>query len=196
EVRPVRDGLLLHYNASMLRPREPVSMLASRFPLIYLFHRYALGAALGVVGSAKIPASLKGDGQEPVVVWPAASQREALQLVLKALEPKELEIPASLWKLLAPPEAERSDPERFASSAGYLFSPQDGARAVSEIVVGGLLDPWRMERLEVIAHQTQGAIAPAEVVAALVHEGFPQDSAQPSELSAAVESQIAERLML
>ncbi len=99
QVWPVREALLAHYNASMLRPREPVSMLASRFPLIYLFHRYALGAALGVLGSAKIPASLNGDGQQPVDVWPAASQREALQLVLRALDPKELEVPASLWKI-------------------------------------------------------------------------------------------------
>ena len=65
-----------------------MSLLASRFPLIYLYHRYALGSAVNVVGSAKIPASLAGDGQEPITVWPAASQREALQLVLKALDPK------------------------------------------------------------------------------------------------------------
>ena len=198
EVWPVREALLAHYDASMLRAREPVSMLASRFPLIYLFHRYALGAALGVVGSAKIPASLNGDGQHPVEVWPPASQREALQLVLRALDPKELEVPSSLWKMLAPPEADHSDPERFTSSAGYLFSPQDGARAVSEIVVGGLLDPQRMERLAVISRQSQGAVSPGDVVSALVREGFQNDSGnnEGSELSAVVESQIAERLML
>jgi len=187
--------LLLHYNASLLRPREPVSMLASRFPLIYLFHRYALGAAIGVVGSAKIPASLNGDGQEPVSIWPAASQREALQLVLKALDPKEMEIPASLWKMLAPPEADRRDAERFTSSAGYLFSPQDGARAVSEVVIGGLLDPQRMERLAVIEHESEGSMSPANVVSALVSKGF-QDSNAAGPLSSVVQSQIAERLML
>jgi hypothetical protein len=196
QVWPVRDALLAHYNLKMLMPRERVSLLASRFPLVYLFHRYALGAALGVVGSAKIPASLNGDGQEPVSIWPAASQREALQLVLRALDPKELEVPSSLWKLLAPPEADRGDPERFNSSAGYLFSPEDGARAVSEIVVGGLLDPRRMERLAVIAHESQGAVPPAEVVSALVHQGFQNDSAEANLLSAVVQSQIAERLML
>ena len=198
EVWPVREALLARYNASMLRPREPVSLLASRFPLIYLFHRYALGAALGVVGSAKIPASLNGDGQQPVEVWPAASQREALQLVLRALDPKELAIPASLWKLLVPPEGDRSDPERFTSSAGYLFSPQDGARAVSEIVVGGLLDPQRMERLAVIAHQSQDGVSPSEVVSALVREGFQDNSpnGEAVEVNAPVQAQIAERLML
>ena len=64
------------------------------------------------------------------------------------LNPAQLNVPAEVWKALAPLENRDSDPERFASSAGYLFSPQDGARAVSEIVVGGLLNPsacrgWR-----------------------------------------------------
>jgi hypothetical protein len=194
---PVRDALLAHYDRNLLRPGEPVSRLASRFPLIYLFHRYALGAALNVVGSAKIPASLAGDGQVPVSVWPVASQREALQLVVRALEPKELEVPASLWKLLAPPEADRTDAERFTSSAGYLFSPQDGARAVSEIVIGGLLDAQRMERLAVIAHESPGGLSPAHVVSALVSAAFPGNAAAHTfELGEAVQSEVAERLML
>ena len=96
-------------------------------------------------------------------MWPVASQREALQLVVKALAPKELDVPASLWRMLAPPEGDRNDPERFTSSAGYLFSPEDGARAISEIVVGGLLDPQRMERVAVIAQQSNGALLPGDV---------------------------------
>ena len=138
------------------------------------------------------------DGQLPVEVWPPASQREALQLVLRALDPKELEVRASLWKVLAPPEADRGDPERFTSSAGYLFSPQDGARAVSEIVVGGLLDPQRMERLAVIAHESQGAVSPGEVVSALVHEGFQNESGndEGAEMNTVAGADIAERLML
>ena len=38
------------------------------FPLVYLFHRYALAAAINVVGSAKIPLSLTGDGQTVVAL--------------------------------------------------------------------------------------------------------------------------------
>jgi hypothetical protein len=192
QVWVVRDVLLTHYDAKVLRLGEPVSLLASRFPLIYLFHRYALGSAVNVVGSAKIPPSLAGDGQEPVAVWPVASQRQALQLVLKALDPKELEVPASLWKMLAPPESDRNDAERFTSSAGYLFSPQDGARAISEIVVGGLLDPQRMERVAVIAHQTKEALLPGDVVSALVRAAFPNGGNG----SDVVQSQLAGRLMI
>lgn len=192
QVWPVRDALLAHYDAHLLRPGEPVSLLASRLPLIYLFHRYALGSAVNVVGSAKIPASLAGDGQEPITVWPVASQREALQLVVKALAPKELDVPPSLWRMLAPPEGDRNDPERFTSSAGYLFSPEDGARAISEIVVGGLLDPQRMERVAVIAQQSNGALLPGDVVAALLGAAFPSGGNG----SDVVQTQVARRLMI
>src|SRR5579862_770589 len=205
EVWPVRDALLAHYDASLQRPGEPASRFSSRFPLIYLFHRYALGAAINVIGSAKIPPSLVGDGQELVSVWPDARQREALQLVLKALDPRELEIPASLWKLLAPPEPDEEDSERFTSSAGYLFSKEDGARAVADIVSAGLLDPQRMQRLAVISHMNAGSLSSSEVIAALVKAAFPPsirpESASTSSagglnpLADAVRSQVAEHLM-
>ena len=205
EVWPVRDALLAHYDANLQRPGEPASRFASRFPLIYLFHRYALGAAINVIGSAKIPPSLVGDGQEPVSIWPDARQREALQLVLKALDPAELEIPASLWKLLAPPEPDEEDSERFTSSAGYLFGKEDGARAVADIVCGGLLDPQRMERLQTISHVSAGSLSPSEIIAALVKAAFPpsaqpQSASKPSAgalnpLADTVRSQVAEHLM-
>ena len=123
EVLPVRDALLAHYGPRMLRPGEPNSMLASRLPLVYLFHRYALGAAINVVGSAKVPLSLAGDGQPPVVIWPAESQKEALQLAVQALNPSRLNLPPEVWRVLAPVENRDPDPERFTSSAGYLVQP-------------------------------------------------------------------------
>ena len=201
ELWPVRDALLAAYGPSQLRAGEPASVLASRFPLIYLFHRYALSAAVNVVGSARIPPSLVGDGQEPVSVWPAASQRQALELVVKALDPQELVVSSQVWKLLAPPEPGESDAERFSSSAGYLFSPEDGGRAVSEIVVGGLLDRQRMQRLVTLAHESPGSPGAMEVVSDLVRAAFSRPRSEPAASSQAglagvVQTEVAERLML
>jgi hypothetical protein len=182
----------------MLRPDEPNSMLASRLPLVYLFHRYALGAAINVVGSAKVPLSLAGDGQLPVIIWPADSQKEALRLTLQALSPSKLSIPSAVWLGLAPLENRDSDPERFASSAGYLFSPQDGARAVVEIVAGGLLNPKRMQRLAVISRQDPQALSPGSVVSGLVTTAFSNAAKTPAErdLAGVVQSEVTERLMV
>jgi hypothetical protein len=198
DVLPVRDALLAHYGPQMLRPGEPNSTLASRFPLVYLFHRYALAAAVNVVGSAIVPNSLAGDGQKPVSVWPAESQKEALHLALQALNSSELTIPPELWKALAPVENRDDDPERFKSSAGYLFSPLDGARAVAEIVVGGLLDPQRMERLVVISHDDRQSPSPHGVISAMVSVAFSDIAKTPAEtgLARVIQTEIAERLMI
>jgi hypothetical protein len=198
EVIPVRDALLAHYGPQMLRAGEPNSMLSSRFALVYLFHRYALGAAVNVVGSAKIPPSLAGDGQAPVSVWPVESQKEAVRLLLGALNPAELDVPVGLWKSLAPVENRERDTEQFTSSAGYLFSPHDGARAVAESVLEGLLDPRRMERLAVIAHVERNGLTPAALVSQIVSAGFSTPAKTPAQedLVAAVQSEIAERLMI
>jgi hypothetical protein len=197
-VLPVRDSLLAHYSPRMLRPGEPNSMFTSRLPLVYLFHRYALGAAINVIGGAEIPLSLAGDGQKPVIIWPVESQKEALQLALGALNPAQLNVPAEVWKALAPLENRDSDPEQFASSAGYLFSPQDGARAVSEIVVGGLLNPQRMQRLAVISRQEAQAPSPSSVVSALVTAAFSDTAKTPAErdLAGVVQTEVADRLMI
>jgi hypothetical protein len=172
-------------------------LLASRFALVYLFHRYALAAAVNVVGSAKVPLSLAGDEQPVVSIWPAESQKEAVRLLVSALNPAKLEVPGPLWKLLGPNDNLNADPERFTSSAGYLFSPPDGARAVAEVVAGGLLQPQRMERLLVISQQDSTAPSPSSVISGLVNAAFahPANAAQ-RDLQGVVQSEIGERLMI
>lgn len=190
---PVRDALLKNYSPKMLHPGDPVGDFSSRFALVYLFHQYALGSAVNVIGSAKIPPALVGDGQVPLEVWPAASQHEGLQLLMSALAPQELAIPPAMWKALAPPEFR--DPEAFRSSAGYLFSPEDGARAVCEVVVGGLLDRARMQRLVTIHGEDANAVGPQDVINALLSAAF-QQGQNAGGLAAVVQSEVAERLMI
>jgi len=197
EVLPVRDALLARYGARMLRPGQPNSQLASRFALVYLFHRYALAAAINVVGSAEIPLSVAGDGQATLAIWPADRQKEAVRLAVSALNPAKLEVPPKLWRALVPTENSGDDPERFSSSAGYSFSPQDGGRAVAEVVVGGLLNPERMQRLLILSKQDSNAPSPASVIDSLVEAAFRSVAQTPiqQDLLAVVQAEVAEQLM-
>jgi hypothetical protein len=113
EVLPVRDALLAHYSPQMLHVGEPASSLTARFPLVYLFHRYALAAAINVIGSAKVPISVVGDGQQPVSLWPSGGQKEALRLALSALEPAKL-LPQAIYSARRMARA----PSRKSSLAG------------------------------------------------------------------------------
>jgi len=194
QILPTRNALLAKYGPQLLAPGEPVSALQSRFPLIYLFHRYAIVAATNVIGSAKIPPALAGDKQKPLEVWPQVSQREALHLLAVTLEPKNLKISPELWQWLVPTEDSSRDNERFQSTAGYVFSPQDGARAIAELVVNGLLDPERFERLRAIRTFDKAALSSDEVVGTLLEAAFEQ-SVSDAETQAVLQTALADRLM-
>ncbi len=198
QVVPVRNTLLKSYGPQMLRKGEPVSWLAARFALVYLFHRYALSAAINVIGGAKIPPSLAGDGQKPLEVWSPADQREALDLALHELHPEELEVPADIWRSLVQHENDDDNPEAYRSSAGYLFSPYDGARSVAETVLDPLLDASRLERMDSIHHFEASAPSSHEVIALLVRNVFANSTRTPagSELADVVQQELADRLMV
>jgi hypothetical protein len=193
EVLPIRDQLLARYGPQLLTKGESWENLASRFPLIYLFHRYALGAAVNVVGSAKIPPAVKGDGQKPIEIWPAASQRQALDLLTSALAPPHLNaFPAGLWEYLAPTESR--DPERFRSSAGYVFSQEDGAREVCTVVVGGLLDPERLQRANVLHQHDAQSPSANDIIDALLKTAFPASAGDS--MHQVVLNDVVERLII
>jgi len=193
QVMPVRDALVKLYTPSLMRKGEPWSDFASRYALIYLFHRYGLGAAVNVIGSAKVPPALVGDGNKPFEVWPVDQQREALSLLTAALDPNELRIAPEVWSALVPLEnRDYADNERFKSPAGYVFSPQDGVRAVADVVVGGLLTPRRIARLIAIHTEDANALGADEVIDALVKRTA-SDANDP--LGEVVQSSVVERLM-
>ncbi|HXA86138.1 MAG TPA: zinc-dependent metalloprotease, partial [Candidatus Dormibacteraeota bacterium] len=207
QVIPVRNALLAGYGPRMLRRDEPVSALAARFALVYLFHRYALSSAMNVVGGAKAPPALSGDGQTPLEMWNPASQRDALKLALQELAPDQLEIPANLWSNLVQYDNRGLDPESYRSSAGYVFSPYDAARSVAEAVFDPLINAQRFARLDAIHHFQPSAPSTQEVINLLVQNIFGINASSLSvrgsastrlsanELSSVVQDELADRLM-
>jgi hypothetical protein len=196
EVIPVRNALLKGYGTQTLRPREPASRLAARFTLIYLFHRYALDSAIHCIGSAKIPPTLTGDGQTPITIWDPQSQRDALRMALAELRPDQLEVPTKLWSSLIQYENHGLDAESYRSSAGYLFSPYDGARSVAEIVFGALLDAQRLARMDTIHHYNAASPDAAEAINAGIKAAFATEATKASDLQAVVQNELADRLMV
>src|SRR6202030_3006195 len=77
-----------------------------------------------------------------------------------------------IWNDLVQHENRDLDPEAYKSSAGYLFSPYDGARSIAEIVFGGLLDPERLARADSIHHFNQASPSAEEIISTLVKNIF------------------------
>lgn len=145
----VRQVMLDRFGAGQLKPGEPVADLQRRFNLAYLYHRFAIAADQNYIGGQYQANALAGDGQTPVRWVSPKKQKEALSLLLTALEPEYLDIPVRiLTDLVATPNGEEATRERFPSKAGETFDRLTAARTLSDLVIRPLLDPERDARLE------------------------------------------------
>ena len=143
-----RRILLDRFGASQLAPGEWVYSLQERFNLAYLYHRFGIQAAQQFVGGQYQANAVAGDGQTPVARVAAAKQKEALDLLLAAISPENLDIPDRILAALAPPPSgTRASREQFPSEAGDAFSLWTAARTLVGLVVDPLLDPERAARL-------------------------------------------------
>jgi hypothetical protein len=115
---------------------------------VYMFHRYQIPAAAGVIGGLFYGHTVRGGVQAPPAMVPAGEQRRALDLLLRTLDPDNLEIPEHILALLPPraPGLERTR-ELFDGFTGIVFDPLGAAEAVADLTVGALLHPERAARL-------------------------------------------------
>jgi hypothetical protein len=144
----VRRVILSRFGPGQLADGEWLYDLQERFNLAYLYHRFGIQAAQQYVGGQYQTNAVKGDGQPPLLWVPAAKQREALDLLMAALAPENLDIPdAVLAALVPPPSGTPPTRERFPSEAGATFSPLTAARSLAGLIVHPLLDPARAARL-------------------------------------------------
>ncbi len=144
----LRRAILDRFGPEQLTPGEPLYDLQVRFSLAYLYHRFAIQAAQQHVGGQYQANALAGDGQTPVAWVPAAKQKEALDLLLAALAPENLDVPDRiLAALVSQPSGTAPTRELFRSDAGAAFSLPTAARALAGLVVAPLLDPERDARL-------------------------------------------------
>jgi hypothetical protein len=144
----VRRVILERFGPDQLRPGEPVYDLQQRFNLAYLYHRFGIQAAQQYVGGQLQTNASKGDDQVPSAWVPPSKQKEALELLLSAMEPASLDVDDRiLASLVAEPSGTAPTRERFPSEAGAVFSVLTAARSLCGLVVGPLLDPERAARL-------------------------------------------------
>ncbi|MEP6341801.1 MAG: zinc-dependent metalloprotease [Maricaulaceae bacterium] len=147
----VRAHALENFGTDRLVKGQPLSDLNNVIVPIYLYHRYQTAAASKLIGGMGFNYSLAGDGQPAMQIVDAATQRRALQTVLKTLDPKALDIPDATLDLLGPTLISWSfadnDRERFRPTAYPAFDVTAAADTAADISFDALLHPQRAARL-------------------------------------------------
>jgi hypothetical protein len=173
----VRRVILDRFGPAQLKPGEWVYSLQERFNLAYLYHRFGIQTAQQFVGGQYQSNAVAGDGQTPVAWVPAAKQKEALDLLVAALSPENLDIPDRiLAALVPPPSGTRASREQFVSEAGDAFSLWTAARSLVGLIVDPLLESGRAARLTLPA--SRDALTLDGMIGRLVEAtwGAPPDS--------------------
>jgi hypothetical protein len=165
----VRGALLDRFGGTAIRNGEPVWLLAERLTPVYLHHRYAVEAAIKVIGGMEYSYALQGDGQPAARVLEPARQRAALDRLLATIQPEALAIPEEIAGLIPPrPFGYRDHDWTLPSAAGAAFDPIAAARSFATFVVDGVLQRERAARI--VAFHARNAANPSldEVMGKLV----------------------------
>lgn len=173
----VRRVALDGFGVSALRPGEPVANLRRKYVPIYLLHRYQVEAAAKLVGGIDFPYSVKGDPVEAARRVPAAAQAQALDALLAALAPAELDTPPELVTLLSAGFTGTPDPqfdmEIFDTMGGPAFDPLVAADVAAGLVFDQLLAGDRLARLVEQHRADPGLPGAEEVLGRLTATVFP-----------------------
>jgi hypothetical protein len=101
-----------------------------------------------VLGGLYYNHRLRGDVQKDPEIVPGAEQRRALEVLLRTIEPQNLEIDEKILYLIPPrPPGYRETRELLHGYTGDTFDPLGAAEAVSNHAIGLILHPERVSRL-------------------------------------------------
>ncbi|HEV7572704.1 MAG TPA: zinc-dependent metalloprotease [Thermoanaerobaculia bacterium] len=149
----VRRIALSQFGLRNIPMGTPLAQLEEMLVPLYLHHRYQLEAAAKSIGGLDYTYSVKEEGglvPTPTRrIVPAASQRDALNVVLSTLDPSFLEVPPRIVALI-PPRGNvdvTSNTELFEHRTTPAFDPVNAAMSSADITLAALFDARRAARL-------------------------------------------------
>ncbi|MBI4892891.1 MAG: zinc-dependent metalloprotease [Acidobacteria bacterium] len=156
----VRAKGLERFGEANIRPGTSLAQLEDVLVPLYLSHRYQVEAAVKTVGGLEYRYAVRGDGQTPTTLVPAAEQWRALDAALGTLKPEALTLPERIVKMIPPrPAGIRATRELFAGRTGLAFDPVGAAETAAGMVLELVLDAERAARL--VEHAARDAKQPS-----------------------------------
>lgn len=126
----------------------PVSELEKVLVPVYLMHRYQVEAVSKQIGGYYYQYAVRGAETPRVNPVDLESQMEAIVSLLETLRPENLELPATLRRLIPPPAAGyQRDRESFRTTNGAGMDPLAMATAAADNTLRFLLHPQRAGRI-------------------------------------------------
>lgn len=168
EVMKVRAKALAQFGEKNIRPGMPMAMLEDVLVPVYFYHRYQVEAVTKLVGGMEYNYALRGDGQVVTKALSKEEQLKALNAVIDCLEPKFLELPDPISKLIPPrPAGYDFTRELFKKRTGLAFDALSPAETAADLPFSFLFNPQRLSRMAIYEVQNQG-LGVAEMINLLI----------------------------
>ena len=148
KVIDIRKKAIENFSEYNVPEGTPNSVLEDVFVPLYFFHRYQTEAAVKLIGGMDYNYSLVGDNQQDYYHIQKVNQIQALNSLMKTLNPDFLAIPKDKLQLF-PPRAfgYPRTRESFKSNLGVAFDPFSVAETSADMTLSLILRPKRLNRL-------------------------------------------------
>ena len=168
EVMKVRAKALSQFGEKNIRPGMPMAMLEDVLVPVYFFHRYQLEATTKLIGGMNYTYALRGDGQLVTAIVPKKNQLEALDAIIECINPKILELPDTLVKIIPPrPAGYNFSRELFKKRTGLAFDALAPAETAADLPFSFLFNSERLSRMA--QNELQGGLGVTELLDKLIN---------------------------
>lgn len=164
---------------------------------IYLFHRYQVDAAVKQIGGVAFGYGVKGDGHEAAAPVDGGAQRRALAMLMRTVEPAELDLPDPLVRLLSVAQSGDTDrqftTELFDGHEGPAFDLPSAAETAADVTYSDLLATPRLNRVADLASRDASQLGVSELLERLLDQAFATpvgESARRAELRRRIQTRL------
>lgn len=148
EMKKVRAVALAQFGEKNIRPGMPMALLEDVLVPVYFYHRYQLEAVIKSVGGLNYTYANRGDGQLITKALSRQEQLKALNAAIECLDPKFLQLPENISKLIPPrPAGYNFTRELFNKRTGLAFDVLAPAETAADLPLSFLFNTQRLNRM-------------------------------------------------
>ena len=173
EALEVREVAIDGFGRRCLGPERPLGELERVFIPLYFYHRYQVTAVAKTLGGLDYQHTLANDLNATVSPISGDRQRAALEILVRTLTVRVLDIPDGIVEQLAPlPPGYGGSPEDFAGRTGGTFDSMSVMAAATRHTVAAMLQPQRLQRMVDQQRRDPGLPGIGDVLRGLLGPGW------------------------
>lgn len=198
-VLEVREKGLSNFGINSIPTDAPLATLENVFVPLYLSHRYQVEAAVKVIGGVSYKYAMRGEKDVDIKFISEQDQMNALDALMKTIEPKTLAISDRILKIIPPmPQGYSRGREHFTSKTGLTFDYLSAAESAAYHTIHLILHPQRANRLVANYAVNQNQPKLDDVIQKMIDETWNNNSpasVQEQEIKRVVQYVLVQELM-